>query len=206
MIGNYIPNFIYVPFTTLQRISGKSTFDQIILKLDNTIEPETIVSNITSTLENYNGVKDSIKAQNLVKQKEQLNNMLSIITLILSSIASISLIVSGLSIMTVMLFSVKERTREIGIKKSIGASKFIILFEFMIEALMISLIGTFIGILSGILISYIGCYMISYPFNIDINLIIFCGIFAISIGLIFGSYPAFKAAKLKPVDALRIES
>lgn len=130
-------------------------------------------------------------------------SLLNIITIILSAVGAISLFIASLSIMTVMLVSVNERTQEIGIKKSIGASKKIIMIEFLLEALFITIIGGLIGLLCGTLISYIGATVFGIDFNIrkDIMLVAIC--FSILIGTIFGVYPAVKAARLKPVDALR---
>jgi putative ABC transport system permease protein len=107
--------------------------------------------------------------------------------------------------MTVMLVSVNERTKEIGIKKAIGAKKGIIMLEFLFEALVISLIGGFIGIGMGILISFIVSKVIGFIFNINMFSVFISSGFAVATGILFGVYPAHKAANLKPVEALRQE-
>lgn len=205
LMGSYIPNFVYVPFTSLQRLSNKTNFDQIIVSVNDMNKLDEVSDQITTNIETEKGVFNSIKVDNLTKEKEKFNNILNIVNLTLSTIAAISLIVSGLSIMTIMLVSVRERTREIGIKKAIGATKFKILFEFIIESFILSLLGGLSGIITGSIAIFIGCSLIGMPFYIEVPLILYCIIFTLIIGLIFGSYPSIKAAKLKPVDALKLE-
>ena len=105
--------------------------------------------------------------------------------------------------MNVMLVSVKERTREIGIKKSIGATRTRIVMEFMAEAVIISLIGGFVGVISGIGIMFIASLIMGLTFKVNIFIIVLMMLFSVIIGALFGFYPAIKAASLKPVDALR---
>lgn len=205
MLGGIIPSFVYIPFTTMQDEAVQSYYDEIAVKL----KPNTELNDITETLNRAilsgRTIASELSIENLLKQKEQLNNIMSVITIVLSAIAGISLVVSGLSIMTVMLVSVNERTREIGIKKSIGATNMDIMMEFLIEAMLITLLGGILGSVLGISISFFGC--IIFGLNPAINFQMIGGIVLLSsvIGLIFGVYPANRASKLKPVDALRYE-
>lgn len=138
----------------------------------------------------------------MAAQKEQLSGVMVKVTWLLSVIAAISLLVAGLSIMTVMLVSVHERTREIGIKKAIGASRKRILIEFITESFLLCFLGSLSGLLLGIFGMYLGCRFLNIPFAADSGMIAFYFLISVSIGVLFGVYPANKAAKLKPVDAL----
>ncbi len=205
MVGDVIPAFVYLPYTTLQRYQGASYFEQIAITLRENVSIEATIQQIENSINRQHNLSRGFKADNIAKQKDVLDRTLQIITWVLSAIAAISLVVAGLGIMTVMIVSVNERTREIGIKKSIGATKSTILVEFLIEALAISLIGSIIGIAFGLLGIWGGCVLMDWPFQLDLNMIGIGFIVSVSTGIIFGVYPALVAAKLRPVDALRIE-
>ena len=205
LIGDYIPNFLYVPYTTLQNITGRGSFDQIAVRVEDNYDVDEAGQSIVSTLSNKTGVVDGFLANNLVKQKDGLKNILNTVTVILSAVGAISLLVASLSIMTVMMVSVNERTREIGIKKSIGARRSTILFEFLLEAIFISLIGCFVGLIVGIGISFLGAYYVNVSLQLRKDIILLAVVFSLLSGVVFGVYPAAKASQLKPVDALRIE-
>ena len=128
---------------------------------------------------------------------------MQIVSQILAVIAGISMVVAGLGIMSVMLAAVSERTREIGIKKSIGATKGMIVREFLIEAFVLSLLGSILGTAVGLGIFWIGCQVIHMDFLLESGSICSTIVFAVIIGIVFGSYPSLKAANLKPVEALR---
>ena len=149
------------------------------------------------------GTSGEFEINSLIQQKSQLDGILNTVTIALSAIAGISLLVSGLSIMTAMLSSVGERKREIGIKKSIGAKNTDILREFIAEGMVITLLGSAIGTLAGIFVSWLGALAVKSPLVLNNSVIIACLAVSLAIGLIFGSYPAYKAAKMNPVDALR---
>lgn len=204
-IGNYVPTFVYVPYTTIQTAIGRDDFDQIAVKVKAGSDVDSVGQGITKNLDRMNGTANGFVSNNLAKQKGTLTNILGIITLILSAVGAISLLVASLSIMTVMLVSVNERTREIGIKKAIGAKRSSIMMEFMFEAILISLIGCVIGILVGYFISWAGTsyFRLALSFRSDIMMLAVG--FSLFTGIVFGVYPAYKASKLKPVDALRQE-
>ena len=204
-MGNYIPTFIYVPYTTFQRSLGRESFDQIVVKVKEGSDLEEAGKQIVASLEQYNSVQNAFAANNLAKQRDDLSNMLEIITLILTAVGAISLLVASLSIMTIMLVSVNERTREIGIKKAIGASRSSIMVEFLFEAVLISLIGCLTGLLLGYAISASGATLMEITFPLNSKTILPSVVFSLVTGIVFGVYPAYKASKLAPVDALRME-
>ena len=203
LIGSYVPCFVYIPYTTLKSYTGKSNFDQIAVKLKPDRDPNLAAKEIKSSLSAVVGSSNNIRVENLVAQREQLDKILEIVTLVLSIIAGISLVVAGLSIMTVMMVSVSERTREIGIKKSIGASRCKIMMEFLTESFLISGIGSLAGLAVGAIFSALGCVAAGIPPLLNRGMILFSVLFATGIGILFGVYPAMQAAKLRPVDALR---
>lgn len=204
-VGEVIPTFIYIPYTTLQRSLGRTGFDQIAVKVYKNSDIEAASAAIVRSLEHSNNNKGGYRTDNLARQKDRLSSLLSIVTLVLSAISAISLLVAGLGIMTVMLVSVNERTREIGIKKSIGAQKSTIMVEFLLEALSISFIGSIIGTAIGIAGAYIGGDFFGITVSIRPQLVLMCIVFSVIVGIVFGVYPAAKAAQMHPVDALRKE-
>lgn len=205
VMGDIVPTFVYAPFTTVSEYSKNEGFTQIVAKLNNGTDDVIATNNIVSDLSKTLSGSQTVQVENLNQQKDKLNGILDGVTLILTAIGGVSLLVSGLSIMTVMLVTVNERTREIGIKKSIGANKKIIVVEFLSEALILSLIGSIIGATLGISIASLGAFIFKSPIVINFKSILFCIAFCSLTGILFGVYPAIKAAKLKPVDALRFE-
>ena len=136
---------------------------------------------------------------------KQYDAILNIITIFVAVVASIALLVGGIGVMNIMLVSVTERTREIGIRKSLGAKTKAIKRQFMAEAGMITLIGGLIGIVTGLILGTIICFAIGAKPAFSIMSIIIASAFSCGIGLFFGIYPAKKAAMLNPIDALRHE-
>lgn len=204
MLGGFIPDFVYIPYSVMQEYSGRSSFDQITVKLEDNAQSVSAAAEVKKMLSSESAESD-YSVDNLLSQKEKMNNILSIASAALSAVAGISLIVSGISIMTVMLVSVSERTREIGIKKSIGASRGVIISEFLFESVLITFIGGLIGITAGVIISALIGAAAGGGLSVNFGL---CGtvlLISLAVGGIFGVYPAVKAADLKPVDALRYE-
>lgn len=204
LVGDYMPSFIYVPYTTAEDLRGKDGYDQIAVKTVSNRVIDQVGSHIVDMLSAQH--RDEVfTASNMFEQKQRLNSMMGIITLVISAVGAISMVVAGLGIMTVMTVSVSERTKEIGIKKAIGAKKRVILLEFLFEALALSLLGGIFGDALGAGLAYVASLILHFDFGISLMSISVSTGFAILIGVAFGVYPAVKAARLRPVDALRHE-
>ena len=204
-MGNNVDNMIIIPFTTAKYLGSDTSINSLYIKVEN----EDIINTTTETIENYieNTLGITTDYFSVSSQDSMLSTMESVnssLSLMLGGIAAISLIVAGIGVMNVMLVSVTERTKEIGIRKSLGAKRKDILVQFLIEALSLSLIGGIIGILLGMgLGNFLELY--GYTFSPSILIMILAFSSSAIIGLIFGIFPAYKAAKLNPIDALRTE-
>lgn len=202
ILSNIVPSFVYIPYSTMQMDTGRKNFDQIAVKLKPSEDNEQIISTVESHLNNIYNKENAISAYNLLQQKGQLESIMDMITIVLSSIAGISLVVSGLSVMTAMLASVSERRREIGIKKSIGAKNSDIYKEFISESLILSLTGSAVGIAFSILFLKLIAFFFRISIVFDWQIIMILIVSSAVVGIIFGAYPARKAAKMEPVKAL----
>jgi putative ABC transport system permease protein len=151
------------------------------------------------------GIPDDFSMKTQIEITERIFTISKVMTILLGSIASISLIVGGIGIMNIMLVSVTERTKEIGIRMSVGARGKDILLQFLIEALVLSLVGGLIGIAVGIVSSRVASSFTRWPTLISFGSIVLAFSFAGIVGIFFGIYPAKKASKLDPIEALRYE-
>lgn len=206
-VGEYIPTLIYIPYTTLQSETGTNSLSQIAVKVAGEGEEQVdILSHkIENAVNSQKGLNGAIKADNLTKQRSKLTGTLDIITMILSLIGAISLLVAGLGTMTVMLFSVTERTKEIGIKKSIGAKRRDIIKEFLCESTILSVLGCVLGIAVTFILVTAASFITGISLSLNAyQIFLALGVSLLS-GVVFGIYPAYCAAKLNPVEALRRE-
>ncbi|WP_029320862.1 ABC transporter permease [Butyrivibrio sp. AE3004] len=196
---------VEMPLTTYANAFGRDASEfstmEIFWKSD---QPDTIVKSISRFLENRLGLrgKDAVFYMSMSDVSGQVDQIMSAITAFMSLVAAISLLVGGIGVMNIMLVSVTERTREIGIRKSIGARTKAIMVQFLAESAIISLMGGIVGIALGIGVAYVGCILLDLKPVIDPVIVTGAAAFSIMIGLFFGIYPARKAAKLKPIDAL----
>ncbi len=167
-------------------------------------QSDEIVKNIVRLLENRMGIRgqDAISQFSMSDVSQQVDSIMGSVTAFVTLVAAISLLVGGIGVMNIMLVSVTERTREIGIRKSIGARTGSIMIQFLAESAIISLMGGVVGVILGIAIAEVGAYILEFSVKPDPVTIIVASLFSMTIGLFFGIYPARKAAKLRPIDAL----
>ncbi len=208
---------VYVPLTTaMSRLSrggnfrGGNTVNVINVKITDSSVQNDVVQNISAVLDQRHHVsQDDFNIQSQQDILNTANQVTGILTIFLGGVAAISLIVGGIGIMNIMLVSVTERTREIGIRKAIGAHKRDILAQFLTEATILSLGGGLIGILIGMVIARVisGIQMGTTTLTtvVDLDAVLLAVVFSAGVGLFFGSYPANRAASLHPIDALRYE-
>ena len=203
-------DMVIAPFSTVQKRMLAITYIQNMLGSALT-EPLIPVASqeITDVLKAKHNLGVSEEADFTIRTQTDIAAAATatsgILTILLATIASISLLVGGIGIMNIMLVSVTERTREIGIRMSVGARGRDVLLQFLIEALLISLLGGFIGVTLGVLVSQLIANILSWPVTITIPSILMSFIFSSAIGIFFGWYPARKAAGLNPIVALRSE-
>jgi len=198
-------NMIFIPLTTAQEINKSNKIQRIAIKVSHADKVEETKEEIKKVLlEAHGGLEDfTIFTQEEIL--DMFNDILSLLTNVLVTLAAISLVVGGIGIMNILLVSVTERTREIGLRKAVGATNGAILFQFLVEAVILSLLG---GIF-GIILARLGSLIINYKFGFEpiINLyaIVVAIGFSLIVGIIFGVAPALRASRLKPIDALRYE-
>lgn len=196
---------VIVPITSLMRQNNTKTINSITIQANSSEESTSAKTNIENYLLDYFGDDESYMVFSQDEMLETIGEVTGMMTAMLGGIAGISLLVGGIGIMNIMLVTVTERTREIGIRKAIGAGRANILIQFLIESSVMSGVGGVIGASLGVAASYAVSNMMGITYSINIPVILGAFIFSLAVGVFFGLYPANKASKLKPVDALRYE-
>ena len=209
-MGNDQDDVIFIPYTTaMERVEGVDYLRMVYVVASDDNGIDRLQSDIENLLRVRHSIKDTnlddFNIQNMKSIMETMEQTTGTLTLFLGAVAAISLIVGGIGIMNIMLVSVTERTREIGIRKALGATYFVIVTQFLIEAVVISLMGGLIGIALGIGASKLIGLASGMSTVISVPTIVLSFAFSMAIGLVFGIYPARKAAKLNPIDALHYE-
>lgn len=197
---------VIIPLSTAERLMKDTNVKTFYVEAENKDKIDTAMGYLQLFLnKKYNNDTNSYRIFDQTSLLDTANSTTSQLTTMLSGIAAISLVVGGIGIMNIMLVSVIERTREIGIRKAIGAKRSTILLQFLIEASVISGIGGILGVVFGYLISFIVQHFVNIQVLISSNTVIEAVGFSVAVGIIFGMYPANKASKLNPIDALRFE-
>ena len=198
-----LDNRILIPLTTAQRISDSTVVNTCYVRAESADTVETVQTLVELYLYSLTGDEDSYSVFNMSELLETLDDVMGTLSLMLGGIAGISLLVGGIGIMNIMLVSVAERTREIGIRKAIGARRLHIMMQFLIEACVLSLLGGLIGL--GVSMAGLKVFSVIAETEIAIESVAAIGAlgFCMVIGLIFGGYPAAKASRMTPIDALQ---
>jgi len=221
IMGVSMDSIVVVPITTYQTrlfpgrtVRGEDAVQQLAVQIENTEVADIVSADITELLMQRHRITEEGKEDFLIMTQEQMMGMIQqvtgILTLVLGAIASISLIVGSIGIMNIMLVSVTERTREIGIRKAVGAKRRDILLQFLLEAAMLSLSGGAVGIIGGWAVSWLISVFseaagISITAVVSPDIVVLAISVSVCIGLIAGIYPAWRASRLSPIDALHYE-
>ncbi|KQU23597.1 ABC transporter permease [Bacillus sp. Leaf13] len=205
-MGSSGDDVIIAPITTAKRATSSTTIGTVYLKAENENIVERAMYQVQGTMTTlFPGQSDNYSVSNQEDLMDTMSSVSDTFTLMLGGIASISLLVGGIGIMNIMLVSVSERTKEIGIRKAIGANRKSILLQFLIEAVVLSCLGGLLGVGIGLgiakLVSVVSSLTISYSWSVTMMAFLF----SIFIGVVFGVFPANKASKLNPIQALRHE-
>ena len=199
---------IIIPYTRAQRLLKNNRIDEYYVGTTDPKKSNEAVDLVKALFSKVYQTDNAVYVYNQAESMQQLNEEINSMSLLAAAIAGISLLVGGIGIMNIMLVTVTERTREIGIRKAVGAKMRTILTQFLIESAVISCIGGCIGIALGIVGSEFATMAIGYdsvPMVDQLPVIVFSFGFSAIVGIFFGFYPAFKAARMKPIDALRFE-
>ncbi|MDR0852185.1 MAG: ABC transporter permease [Clostridiales Family XIII bacterium] len=205
---NNLSTNVYIPLSTANKITGSDGSQSVTIVTKAGSDSAAFADDVANYFNDIFYVRNQdfrISAFSMESMLESMTEMLATLQIAISAIAAISLLVGGIGVMNIMLVSITERTREIGTRKALGATNGEIRTQFIIEAVIICLVGGLIGIAAGIGLGAIGASLLGFPAHASVFAILLASGFSTVIGLFFGYYPANKAAKMDPIDALRYE-
>ena len=203
-------DFFLVPLKAFQRrIAGNDFVSNILVSAKEGVSTEKVKRDIENLMRQRRKIKlgeeDNFEVTDMKDPVSMVTKVTGTLTLVLSAIAAISLLVGGIGIMNIMLVSVTERTREIGIRLAIGALERNVLTQFLLEAIVLSSFGGLLGMIFGLSVTAIVSHVIGLPFVFSPGTVLIAFVFSAGVGVIFGFFPARKAARLDPIEALRHE-
>ena len=198
--GVYIPRGFYS-----KKIMPNPNAGTVVIQCTDQNLSSTVADDIETYMKEKTGVENSVTIISMQSMIEQFDEVMGTVTMLLSGIAAISLLVGGVGIMNIMIVTVTERRKEIGIRKALGATPGAIRMQFLVESATITLFGGFLGIIIGLGLSYLVVYVMSWNFGIQWGACFVAFIFSAFVGVFFGLNPAARAAKLDPVEALSSE-
>jgi putative ABC transport system permease protein len=209
-MGTDQDDLVILPLRTFQRrIAGNQDIRLLKISVKEGVSTQKAEQDITRLLRERRHISANEEDNFSVMDMKEISNMLSgttrVLTMLLGAVAAVSLLVGGIGIMNIMLVSVTERTREIGIRLAIGAMEREVLMQFLVEAVVLSSLGGIIGIVLALVGSVVLADLMQVPFVFNVNIVVVAFIFSAAVGVIFGYLPARKAARLDPIDALRHE-
>lgn len=210
LAGSFFDNAIFSPLdVVLNQIEGEVEISEIDVSVQNQAYINQTIENVQELLRERHGIEpgeeDDFTIQNSSDAISTVQTITNLLTLLIAAISGISLVVGGVGVMNIMLVSVTERTREIGLLKSIGALEKDILRQFLIESVVMTLIGGVIGIILGVAGAFLVSMIVKIPFVVSLPAVIIAVAVSMLVGIVFGLYPARRAARLSPIDALRYE-
>lgn len=204
--GSSTDGTITIPYTTAKKIAGMVYITSLEVYIEDTDYTDQLTDDVEAVLyQAFNQRDDAYSVFSMDSLLDTMNSMMSTLTYMLAGIASIALLVGGIGIMNMMLVSVTERTKEIGLRKAMGATPERIQLQFLIEAIVLAMIGGIVGVILGLIISFVGSLLLDTTFAISMSSIALGVGFSAAVGIIFGWAPARKASQLSPIDALRSE-
>ena len=204
-MGNNIDEAVLIPITTARYLGVSTSISNLYVRAESEGAAEAAAENVKNYITGNLGIsEDYVSATTQSQMLDAMKDINNTLSLLLGGIAGISLLVGGIGVMNVMLVSVTERTREIGIRKSLGAKKRDILFQFLLESMVLSVFGGLIGIVAGFAGGEIAT-LFGAVFSPGIGMVILSVAVSIAVGLIFGIFPSYRAAGMRPVEALRYE-
>lgn len=206
VMGATTDGTIIIPYTNAMKMAGSNSITSLEVYIEDTNRTDELIDDVEAVLyKAFNENEDCYSTFSMDSLLDTMNQMMSTMTYMLAGIASIALLVGGIGIMNMMLVSVSERTKEIGLRKAMGATPGRIQLQFLLEAIVLSLMGGIVGVILGLLISFVGAQLLNTNFTISMSAIGLGVGFSAAVGIIFGWAPARKASRLNPIDALRSE-